>query len=111
MDRVTGDRRKLRRRVVGPRATSAHGPEWFWARPTALGARAVAFPRTLGEPGAGEGSRVQEVDARCVVCPRVQARGGQGAQKARQRQTLYLSVRLALVRSGELCPACVSRES
>lgn len=51
---------------------------------------------------------MQEVDARCVVCPRVQARGG---QKARQRQTLYLSVRLALVRSGEQCPACVSRES
>ena len=61
--------------ILLPAVPSGSGP-----CPPRLGARGVELPRTVGDPGAGEGSRVQ--DTRCVLCPRGQARIGQGAQKA-----------------------------
>ncbi|KAI5283006.1 Protein Daple [Manis pentadactyla] len=58
--------RKPKRGVGGPRVTSAHRPEGFRARPSALGGRAGAFPRTFGDSGAGRGPRVQEADTVCA---------------------------------------------
>ena len=60
--------------ILLPPVPSGSGPG-----PPRLEARGVELLRTVADPGAGEGSRVQ--DTRCVLCPRMQARIGQGRRR------------------------------